>query len=73
MPNRPACSAQSHRGPSSPKSQRRGGERRGSAVLDEGGDFVGRADIGLVDDPELAPEAGAFNVVVELVAFPLGQ
>jgi hypothetical protein len=65
MPNRPACSAQRHRGPGSPKSR---AARRESAVLDEGGDLVGHADIGLVDDPELALEAGAFNNAVELVA-----
>jgi hypothetical protein len=52
----------------------RRGERRESAVLDEGGDLVGHADIGLVDDPELALEAGAFNnAVVELVALLLGN
>jgi hypothetical protein len=54
---------------------RSGGQRdRGSAVLDEGGDFVGSAEIGLMDDAGFAFDAGAFDdVVVELVALFLAM
>ena len=37
------------------------------------GDFLGRAQVGLVDDAGLAVDAGAFDEVVELVAFVLGD
>ena len=59
--------------PGQSKVVRSGGPRdRGSAVLDQSDELVGGAEIGLVDDPGPALDAGAFDdVVVELVAFLL--
>ena len=53
----------------------RGGQRdRGGAVLDQGGDLLSGAEIGLVDDAGFAVDAGALdNVVVELIAFSLSD
>ena len=54
----------------------RGGRKRerGGAVLDQGGDALGGAEVGLVDDAGLAVDAGAFDdVVVEGVGFLLGD
>src|SRR5580765_8450636 len=54
----------------------RGGGKRNwrSAVLDQSSDFIGGAEIRLVDDARLAIDAGAFDdVVVELVALLLGD
>ena len=61
--------------PGQPEVARSGGEgHRGSTVLDEGGDLVGGAEIGLADDAGFALDAGAFDhVVVEFGALLLGD
>lgn len=61
-----AWEAESHRG---------GRERnRGGGALDQSGDALGRAEVGLMDDAGLAVDAGAFDdVIVERVGFLFGD
>jgi hypothetical protein len=54
----------------------RGGfqRQRGSAIFDQGSDFVGSAEIGLMDDTGFALDPSAFDdIVVELIGFLLSD
>ena len=54
--------------------RRRGNRDGGGPIFDQRRDFLGRAEIGLVDNPRLAIDAGAFDdIVIKLVAFFLGD